>query len=317
MENASDSSPVHERKIEAIAKATLCMSVLAVSLLENAMVVLVLKKNFRRSHMRNANSLFIANISVADIFFAIQNIPHAYNNLVLNGHWILQGNFGTVLCKIDMFLSVITMVTANLTILAIAIYRLCVVFFPLRKIITRKTCFFIIFLTWLVPALFALPIFYFAKFISNEGITICSLKDQVIKIFYAGFAVILFMTLLAMLVLYAAIGFKLWRRNFPNNVSERARALREKRNREIFKMLITLIDAFYACSLPILTLQLSFALDFYVVYSETRHFRFIALLMLFLNGAINPIIYIVFNRSFRSCVKEVLSKRYCCQPVSA
>ncbi|CAH3125386.1 unnamed protein product [Pocillopora meandrina] len=231
MENASDSSPVHERKTEAIAKATLCMSVLAVSLLENAMVVLVLKKNFRRSHMRNANSLFIANISVADIFFAIQNIPHAYNNLVLNGHWILQGNFGTVLCKIDMFLSVITMVTANLTILAIAIYRLCVVFFPLRKIITRKTCFFIIFLTWLVPALFALPIFHFAKFISNEGITICSLKDQVIKIFYAGFAVILFTTLLAMLVLYAAIGFKLWRRNFPNNVSERARALREKRNR--------------------------------------------------------------------------------------
>ena len=31
-----------------------------------------------------------------------------------------------------------------------------------------------------------------------------------------------------------------------------------KRNREIFKMLITLIVAFYACSLPILTLQLSF-----------------------------------------------------------
>ena len=110
---------------------------------------------------------------------------------------------------------------------------------------------------------------------------------------------------------------QLWRRNFPNNASKRARALREKRNREIFKMLITLIDAFYACSLPILTLQLSFALDFYVVYSETRHFRFIALLMLFLNGAINPIIYIVFNRSFRSCVKEVLSKRYCCQPVFA
>ena len=82
-------------------------------------------------------------------------------------------------------------------------------------------------------------------------------------------------------------------------------------------MLITLIDAFYACSLPILTLQLSFALDFYVVYSETRHFCVIALLMLFLNGAINPIIYIVFNRSFRSCVKGVLSKRYCSQPVFA
>ena len=56
------------------------------------------EKNFTRCQMRNGNSLFIANISVADIFFAIQNIPHAYNHR-----------------------SVITMVTANLTILAIAL----------------------------------------------------------------------------------------------------------------------------------------------------------------------------------------------------
>ncbi|XP_022795365.1 RYamide receptor-like [Stylophora pistillata] len=294
-----------------MAKATVCMFVLAVSLLENAMVVLVVKKNFKRSHMRNANSLFIANISVADIFFAIQNIPHAYNHLVLNGHWILQGSFGTVLCKMDIFFSVITMVTANLTILAIAIYRLCVVYFPFRKIITKKACFFIIFLTWLVPALFASPMFYFADFISNDSITRCNLKNMLVKrISYAGFALILVTTLLAMLVLYAAIGFKVWRRKFPSNASERARELREKRNREIFKMLITLLVAFYTCSLPILTLQLSIALDFFVVFSENPHLRFISLSMLFLNGAINPIIYVVFNRRFRNCVKETLARRY-------
>ena len=316
MENATNSSPVNESKREALAKAAVCMSVLFVSLIENIIVLLVLKKNFKRSQMRNANNLFIANISAADTLFAIQNIPHAYNYLVLNGHWVLQGNIGTVLCKIDVFFSIIPMVTANLTILAIAAYRVCVVYIPRKKIITCRVCFFVIFLTWFVPTLFASPMFYYADLISANHFTGCSLRDiQVIKISYAVFSGVLATTLLVMLVLYAAIGFKLWRRKFPGNASQRARELRDKRNRKIFKMLITLIVAFYVCSLPILTMQLSIALDFYDVVFEIQvhHGRFIALLMLFLNGAINPIIYIVFNKRFRECVKVALSKCVCCQ----
>lgn len=166
---------------EAIAKAWTCIFVLVVSLVENILVLVVMKKYSTR-RMRSANSLFIANMSVADVLFAVQNIPLSYNNIVLSGRWVLQGNVGTVFCKIDVFFSIIAMVTANLTILAIAAYRFFVVCFPLKTVITRRVCFFIIFMTWLIPTLFASPMLYYADLVSEGDFKICSLADvQVLK----------------------------------------------------------------------------------------------------------------------------------------
>ena len=213
-----------------------------------------------------------------------------------------------VFCKIDVFFSLITMVTANLTILAIAVDRLFAVYVPFKKIITRRVCFSIIFLTWFIPALFASPLLHYADLISGKTDTVCTLTDrEVLKTWYTVLAGILATTLLAMLVLYTAIGVKLLGRKFPGNASERFHARREKRNRDIFKMLITLIVVFYVCSLPILTLHVSRALGFYK-FLTINHVGFIAFLLYFSNGAINPIIYLIFNESFRDGVKVSLPK---------
>lgn len=314
MENATTQLPTVE-STEAVAKASICIFVLFVSLIENILVLVVMKYSTQR--MRTANNFFIANMSVADVLFALQNIPHSYNYIVLNGRWILQGNAGMVFCKIDVFFSLIAMVTSNLTILAIAAYRLLVVYFPLKKIITRRVCFFIIFTTWLIPTLFASPMLYYADLISVENFKICSLIDeQVLKTWYAILAGILAITLVAMLTLYTAIGVKLWRQKLPGNVAggQGAQLRRSKRNRDILKMLITLIIAFYVCSLPILVLQLSIVFEFYEVL-KVNHGRFVCLLMLFLNGAINPIIYLTFNKRFRTGFKVTLSKCRCSRTV--
>lgn len=317
MENGRNSTSTTDNT-EAIAKASICIFVLVVSLVENIMVLLILKKNPRRG-IRSPNSLFIANMSVADVLFALQNIPHSYNYIVLSGRWVVQGNVGVVLCKIDIFLSLIAMVTGNLTILAIAAHRLFAVYCPLKKIITRRVCLFVIFLTWLIPTIFASPMLFYADLMGDKDFTICSLTDvQVLKTWYAVLAGILATTLVAMLTFYTAIGVKLWRRKFPADVTgdtrQRAHLRREKRNRNILKMLITLIVAFYLCSLPILILQLSLALGFYEIL-EVHHGRFIAILMLFLNGAINPIIYVKFNKRFRNVVKGAMPKCRCSRAV--
>lgn len=313
MDNGRNSTSTIDNT-EALTKASICIFVLIASLIENIMVLVILKKNPRR-RVRSANSLFIANMSVADVLFALQNIPHSYNYIVLGGRWIVHGNIGVILCKIDIFLSLITMVTGNLTILAIATYRLSVVYCPLKKIITRRVCFFIIFLTWLIPTLFAFPMLFYADLVSDKDFTICSLTDvQVLKTWYAVLAGIFATTLVAMLAFYTAIGVKLWRRKFPadiiGDVRQRAHLGREKRNRDILKMLITLIVAFYVCSLPIITLQLSLAFGFYQVL-QVHHGRFIAILMLFLNGVINPMIYAKFNERFRDVFKGALPKCRC------
>ena len=312
MENGNNSTSTTDNT-EAITKASICIFVLIVSLIENIMVLVILKKNPRRG-IRSGNSLFIANMSVADVLFALQNIPHSYNYIVLSGRWIVHGNVGVVLCKIDIFLSLIAMVTGNLTILAIAAYRLFGVYCPLKRIVTRRVCFFIIFLTWFIPTLFASPMLFYADLMGDNDFTICSLTDvQVLKTWYAVLAGIFATTLVAMLTLYTAIGVKLWRRKFPDvtgDPRQRAHLRREKRNRDILKMLITLIVTFYVCSLPIIILQLSLAFGFYEVL-QVHHGRFIAILMLFLNGVINPMIYAKFNKRFRNVFKGFLPKCRC------
>ena len=297
-----------------ITKTTICMLVLAVSLIENILVLLVLKKNFRKRLKRTANTYFIANMSVSDVLFAVQNLPLTYNNLVLNGHWVLQGSIGMVLCKIDTFFSLISMITTNLTILAIAVDRFLVVYVPYKKIITRRVCFFIILLTWFVSTMFASPMLYYTDLKRKTDHTICTPPVKQVNLWYVGLAGILATTLVAMLVLYTAIGAKLWqRRKFSGNLSQATHARREKRNRDVFKMLVTLVVVFYVCYLPVLTLSLSHFLGFYKKVLKKKHGRFIAVAMMFMNGAINPIIYYFFNENFRDGVKAALVNCGCCR----
>lgn len=313
MENATNSSVVtNEVDSFELTKATICMLALAVSLVENILVLVVLKKDFR-NNLRTANSYFIANMSVADALFALQNLPLAYNNILLRGHWVIQGVIGLTLCKIDVFFSLISMVTINLTILAIAVNRFFAVYTPLRKIITRRVCFFLIFLTWFVSSLIASPMLYYADLVSiAEHLTLCNLRNrQVWKTWYIILTGILATALVAMLVLYTAIGVKLGRGRLPGTVSERAYSRRAKRNRDIFKMLVTLIVVFYICYLPLLVLQMSRVLGFYTSL-QTKHAVFAAVVMMSMNGVINPVIYFVFNESFRVGVKAALSKCGCC-----
>ena len=94
MENTTTQLPTVENT-EAIAKAAICMFVLVVSLIENILVLVVINK-YSTQRMRTANNFFIANMSVADVLFALQNIPHSYNYIVLNGRWVLQGKVGMI-----------------------------------------------------------------------------------------------------------------------------------------------------------------------------------------------------------------------------
>ena len=291
-----------------VAKTSVCMLVLALSLIENVIVLVVVKKDYR-NRLRTANSFLIANMSIIDAVFALQNLPLAYNNLMMKGHWVLQGHFGKLLCKVDNFFSLISMVTINLTILAIAGDRFCAVYLPFKKLITRRKCFLLIFLCWFISALFASPILFYANLQRvTENLTICTIPDQrVLKVWYMVLTGILVTTLIMMFVWYTAIGVKIRRQKLQFSLSQRAQRIRERRNRDILKMVVILIVAFYICSLPLLGLQMSHILGFHTVF-EKNHGLFIAVVMMFMNGVINPIIYFTFNSSFREGFKVTMRK---------
>lgn len=300
-----------------VAKTSVCMLVLALSLIENVIVLVVVKKDYR-NRLRTANSFLIANMSIIDAVFAFQNLPLAYNNFIMKGHWVLQGHFGMLLCKVDNFFSLISMVTINLTILAIAGDRFCAVYLPFKKIITRRKCFQLIFLSWFISALFASPILFYANLQRvTENLTICTVPDQrVLKIWYMVLTGILVTTLIMMFVWYTAIGVKIRRQKLQFTLSQRAQRIRERRNRDILKMVVILIVVFYICSLPLLVLQMSRVLGFSTEV-EKNHGLFIAIVMMFMNGVINPIIYFTFNSSFREGFKVTMRKCRRCRSSAA
>lgn len=283
-----------------ITKTTICMFLLALSLAENSLVLLIFKLNFR-NRLKSTNCYFIANMSLADLLFAVQNLPHAYNNFVLNGHWVLRESVGLALCKVDAFFSLISMVTTNLT-----------MFMPYKKLITRRICFLIIFLTWFISTVFASPLLYYSTLVERGFYTTCTLSDgHVLKLWYTILAGILTTTLVIMLVLYTAVGLKIWQyRSIPGNPTQATLARREKQNREIFKMLITLVVVFYVCFLPFVMLSLSHLFGFYFALKR-NYGRFTVLVLYFMNAVINPMIYYIFNESFREGFRSVLAKTIC------
>ena len=307
------SSPERAQDLEdsfklVVAETSVCMLVLALSFIENVIILVVVKKDYR-NRLRTANSFLITNMSLADALFALQNLPLAYNNFIMKGHWALQGHFGMLLCKVDNFFSLISMVTINLTILAIAGDRFCAVYLPFKKIITRRKCFLLIFLSWFTSTLFASPMLFYANLQRvKENLTICTVPDQrVLKIWYMVLTGILVTTLIMMFVLYTAIGVKIRRQKLQFSLSQRAQRQRERRNRDILKMVVILIVVFYICSLPLLVLQMSRVLGFSTEL-EKNHGLFIAIVMMFMNGVINPIVYFTFNSSFREGFKVTMGK---------
>ena len=142
----------------------------------------------------------------------------------------------------------------------------------------------------------------------TENLTVCTIQDQrVLKIWFMVLIGILVTTLIMTFVLFTAIGVKIWRRKHAVSVSQRALTQQERRNRDILKMVVILIVVFYICSLPLLVLQMSRVLGFSTEL-EKNHGLFIAIVMMFMNGVINPIVYFTFNSSFREGFKVTMGK---------
>ena len=311
--NSSNPSLAANETVEVkIAKTAVCMFVLVVSLFENIVIFTALKRN-ATGRMRTCNSFFIANMTVADILLAVQNLPQAYNNIMLNSGYLLHGNLGNTLCKLDMFFSAALIISTNLTIVAIAIDRYFAVYFPLRKVITQRACRVLISLTWLISGFIAAPLLYYCSLMKVGAITVCHTSDdQAFKTWFTVLAGVLAVTLVLMLLLYTAIGCKLKHKLPPGNVNRIAQQRREKRNREIYKMLITLIVAYYACTLPYFITILS-AVHGFLKNLKNIHFAFVASLMLFLNGVINPVVYTVFCKNFRNEVHDIFNSCIGCR----
>ena len=299
---------------EDIAKAVACFAVILISLLGNLLVILSVKRNLH-GKMRTVNSYLIANMSVADFLFSLHGIYSVVIYIIHKGAWhIGAGHFGQALCKLDMFFSVALVTTTVLNLVAIAVDRFCAVFLPIQKIITPGVGKTLLVLTWLISAVYSAPLLYFSEMQSMGIMSYCGFgqkEEKQLLRWYKVQSVLIVLALIVISTVYVAIMVKLIRRKPPGNLTTVAFKRREKQNRDISKMLVTLVLAFYVCFLPQWVIQLSLYFGFSHLMPRNSAFNFISNFLLLLNGAVNPFIYGKFCRNYQMSFKYFVP-RWCC-----
>lgn len=284
------------------------------SLVGNIVVIRAVKR-IGRALRRKVHYLFIVNLSVADLLFAAETIPMICVHMLLSGEWLIKGNFGNFLCKFDVFLSAVLILTSNLTILSIAVEKYFGVFFPLKTMVSKKRAYFIVAITWIASGLYSAPLFFFASLEKNpDGKVVCSVCTEFGKVrrWFIFQTVLLATGFVTTFALYSAIGIKIWLRKIPGIQLSKAQRNGRAKKHQALKMLAMLMFVFYVSFIPFWIYQLSIHLSFHEELGP--YYSILSPFLMLCNGAVNPVIYSVYNMDIR---REFISLLTCKLPSSA
>ncbi|XP_068738656.1 galanin receptor 2a-like [Montipora capricornis] len=234
-----------------------------------------------------------------------QVVEHAKNLLNL----LIGGILGVLFCKVANFIEKLCMNVAILHLSMIAIDRLLVVFYPYKKIITKKRALWMIITAWLASAVFCAPLLYYANTLEKNGQTKCKTRNFFPnwRVWYVVFLSLLMLTLVFVISLYVAITIHVRASKRPGKrVSDMSNKNARLRSR-ILKMVLLIVLAFYICFLPY-WMGWFFCVYFFTGLICNDTYVFISIFLIYANSAINLIIYSFFNENFRLAFRTILGR---------
>ena len=301
--------------IEEVFKTLAYSIVVVFSVIGNSLIIAAFKFN-TYGKLRTVNNMFIVSMAAADLLITLGSIPERITRILVSEQWIIQGNVGIFFCKMTNYVEKLCMNVAIFHLAMIATDRFLVVFYPRRKVITSKRALRMIIITWFASAGYCVPLFYYANLLERDEKLFCKTRQFFHKwrVWYLIFLSLLVLTLIVVVVLYAAIAIRLYRRKTPGvRLSFRSRRGARLNNR-VLKMVALIVFAFYCCFLPY-WIGWVFCSYHYndTICSDT--YVFVAIFFIYGNSAANPIIYSSFNHNFRDSFRFILKKLCkCCLP---
>ena len=294
-------------------KLTAYLIIFAVSLAGNSLVIAVHALSFRHSTntLKAASNYFLTNMAVADLIVTLFNIPMEIKTVLAGPMWLFSGTLGVVLCKCSISIWFLAVNVSTSTLAAIALDRFLLVFYPHKKIISKRAAYVLMALTWIIAFLFTVPLFTFTSIkVGPNADRICEPEFNWMRVYsILNFVVFILNPLIEMTILYSALTVKLWLRKPVVNHTSQSRD--EKMNRKITVMLITIVLTFALCWLPFWISLI------YCLHSASRsvslsyQFNFVARFLVFCNSACNPFIYFSFSENFRQGAKDMWTKLLC------
>ena len=278
----------------------------------------------RRSHclqntkLKKADKFFDRNMALSDLLFPIFSIFKRLLDLHVDS-WLIGGLLGQILCKLPAFLAEASSLVSVQSLVLISVDRFGAVVVPLRSpLISCKLCPFFILATWIVAIAVASPNLFSYKLVENPGEMKC--QNQWAKTFgeksfvtylLAGVSVFFYIPMILLVAVYSIILIKLKKQVHPGEQSANAEEQRTKSNRNVLKMAIAIVLAFFLCWLPAYTILL--IIQFLEPTSSIRSscsFRAFSIFTYFLalaKCAINPTILFISSSNYRQGLKRLVN----------
>ncbi|XP_067033143.1 QRFP-like peptide receptor [Acropora muricata] len=250
---------------------------------------------------------FIASLASADLLLTLLSI---FNLIAFigNGHWVLGG----LICKAHSFLIESCYTVSILTLVAISRERLRAVSSPLLARVEgsaeRKL---ILVGIWVTGILTCTPLLYAYHIVEDKetGKSQClntQMGDKGRQIYYSIQAGLLFLGPLAFMTWAHIRIFKLLSihertRNSLLSVSDEGQGLHQNK---ITKMLAVVTVIFFVCYGPFMVIR---ELRYFYVYNGMEIWK-LSQMMIFIQAAVNPIIYCFYSQQFRHTLKDF----FCC-----
>ena len=274
--------------------------------------------------LRKSTNYFIVSLAVSDILIAVTIIPFRVHHNLNQMVW----NLGPTVCQLWLFMDLLCSSASTTNVALVSVDRFLALSYPFKyaQIVTRRRCIIAIGMVWCYAVFLSSLSF---KNWSKDAILIhapaCAKRD---KIYYLFSTILGILLPLVVLVVSYSLVFRLAFRQAlmikvhsavphhldtqDNNGSEQSKSERSIKNRLLLrelkatKTLMIVVGTFLLCWFPLFVIILvqqhcpeciSDGLSF--TLQQIIGITFVYTLPM-LNSAMNPVIYSIFNREFRS-----------------
>ena len=228
--------------------STIVALIFFVSSTGNSLVIAVVVKNI---HMRTTMNLLVVNMAVSDLVANLLFIPLQMATDVV-GQWPFPRGSTAVLviCKVSHSTAIISTSMSLGSLVAIALDRFLAVYFPTRRPLSTRRPFVTLNIIWLLSIALAFPQFLVTRVLEIGDRVYCLLDEVTDFDFWLLSTLHVGLPVIVMLVLYPAILMKLWKRKLPGNPLTANQEIRDRTNRKVTYMAVTIMVAFVVSWLP-------------------------------------------------------------------
>lgn len=282
-----------------------------IALLGNSLVLYVV---FKRQSMRSVLNLLIVNMAIADLLVTVFIMPYSVAYLFVGLEWF-SGIVGLILCKTIHFSLTASIAASVITLIVITVDRFVSIVFVWKTCLNLRTSKVSLVVIWIIAIGtmgLHLEVYTVKQAIAGDERYFCYPDWQRMpvgfnKFFAIGMFVMLYaFPLVLMAILYSMIVHKLWKNSFAGSSASSGDANINSSKKRVVKMLVTVTVAFAVCWFPLHTIH-------YYIYFDAETFRCMSPIFLLLsfwlghaNSALNPVLYVIFNKTFRRAFLQAL-----------